>query len=123
MDIPTDKWVKVKLTSQSPSFVHAGSNITVLSIDEAEYTPTNITNSRSQSRATVLGSKTMFSGINGKLDNLFIFNRYNYDSVFETYRFAGEGTETSPYLIQSETDLQMFCLRQWRECVHICTEL
>ena len=108
VDIPTDKWVKVKLTSQSPSFVHAGSNITVLSIDEAEYTPTNITNSRSQSRATVLGSKTMFSGINGKLDNLYIFNHYNYDSVFETYRFAGEGTEASPYLIQSETDLQMF---------------
>ena len=53
VDIPTDKWVKVKLTSQSPSFVHAGSNITVLSIDEAEYTPTNITNSRSQSCATV----------------------------------------------------------------------
>jgi len=110
VDIPTDKWVEVKITSQSPTFVHASTNITVLTIDGVEYTPSNITNTRSQSRSTILGTEEMFTGIKGYVDNLSISNKYNYDPALETFKFEGEGTQESPYLIQTAQDLKMFSL-------------
>ena len=108
VDIPTDEWVEMKITSQSPTFVHAATNITVLTINGVEYTPSNIINSRSQSRSTVLGTEEMFAGIVGYVDNFSISNRYGYDPIFDTYVFEGEGTEESPYLIQTAEDLKMF---------------
>ena len=81
--------------------MHDSSNITVLTIDGVEYTPSNITNSRNQSRSTILGTEEMFKGIVGFVDNLSISNKYSYDPILDVYKFEGEGTEENPYLIQS----------------------
>lgn len=105
--IPENEWVSIKITSKSPTHVHASSNITVLTINETEYTPTNITNSRAQSRSTIFGTETMFSGINGSVDNLSITKLYNFDATLGTYQFDGSGTQEDPYLIQTSEDLVM----------------
>ena len=106
--IPTDEWVKIKITSQSPTFVHAATNITVLSVNGTEYTPTNITNDLTHSKSSVLGTEEMFTGISGYLDNLIIYNSYNFDPILSSFTFEGEGTAENPYRISTAEDLTMF---------------
>ena len=60
----------------------------------------------SHSISSVLGTKNVFAGINGYVDNFRITNEY--DPTFAEFSFSGDGTEESPYLIQNSTDLQMF---------------
>lgn len=106
--IPTGEWVEITITSQSPTVVHGQTNITVLTVNGKEYLPSNITNTRSQSRSTVLGTKDTFLGIKGYLDDLIISNQFRFDPLLETFKFEGEGTESAPYLIKTANDLTMF---------------
>ena len=111
--IPTNEWVEVKITSQSPRYVHEDTNITILTINGKDYTPTKLNNPTkvaAPSRSSVLGTVDTFLGIKGYLDDLIISNRYQFDPFVDTFRFAGEGNESSPYLIRNATDLYMFSL-------------
>lgn len=108
--IPINEWVDVKITSQSPTIVDSPKNVTILSINGKEYTPTCIENknSRTPSRSTILGTVDTFLGVNGYIDDLMIGNKYQFDPAIDAFRFDGEGTESAPYLIQNANDLSMF---------------
>ena len=106
--IPTDKWVEIKISSRSPHLVNDALNTTVLYIDGIEYTPTNITNTREQSRSTVLGAEEMFTGVIGSVDNLTISDIYIDDFILDLHTFKGEGTEDNSYKITSPFDLKAF---------------
>lgn len=101
--IPTDQWVNIKLTS---TFVHGGVNTTTLVINDEEFSPT-VLDRDNNSKSSYIGTEKMFEGITGKIDNISIYNKYRllYDPNF---KFEGEGTEESPYLIQNAEDLSMF---------------
>lgn len=101
--IPTDQWVNIKLTS---TFIHGGVNTTVLIINDDEYSPA-VLGRDNNSRSSFIGTEKMFEGITGKIDNISIYNKYRllYDPNF---KFDGEGTEESPYLIKNGEDLSMF---------------
>lgn len=110
VQIPTDEWVEIKITSQSPRYVFDSSNITILSINGAEYTPTNLTNTKTPSRASIIGTQETFLGVKGYLDDLLISNQYQFDPVVDAFEFKGDGTKDSPYLIETANDLRMFSL-------------
>ena len=108
VQIPQNEWVDIMMTSQMPKQVDAQSNISVLSVNGVEYLPSNITNTRSQSRTTILGTEKAFLGVKGYVDDVVICNEFRFDPEFVTFRFEGEGTAASPYLISSANDLRMF---------------
>jgi len=114
VQIPTDEWVEIKITSQSPRYVHESTNITILSINGMEYIPTRLTNPTkisTPSRSTILGTVDTFLGVKGYVDDLMISNKYQFDSVVDAHEFEGKGTESSPYLIKTATDLSILSLR------------
>lgn len=101
--IPTDRWVNIKLSS---TFVQGGINTTILIIDGEEFYP-SVLGRDNNSKSSYIGTKKMFEGITGMIDNISIYNKYRllYDPNF---KFDGEGTEESPYLIKNSEDLSMF---------------
>ena len=105
--IPTDEWVKISLTSKLTSYIRSSSNTSVLTINGLEYTPVALAKDCG-SKTTILGTKKMFSGVVGSIDNFEITNVYTYDPLLDTYKYEGDGTEESPYLIQSSEDLRLF---------------
>ena len=110
VDIPTDEWVEVKLTSQMPRKILDSTNTSILTINGTEYKPTKVGGTSKTSNTTILGTEEMFTGIVGSIDNLCITNIFAYDEVLDKYQYEGEGTEESPYLIQTAEDLRMFPL-------------
>lgn len=110
VQIPTDEWVEIKIASRSPRYIHESTNITVLTVNGTEYTPTNLTNDKTPSRSSIIGTVDTFLGVKGYLDDLVISNKYQFDPEIDSFRFAGEGTEGSPYLIQTANDLKLFSI-------------
>lgn len=110
VQIPTDEWVEIRIMSRSPRYIFETTNITVLTINGKEYTPTNLTNDKTPSRSSIIGTVDTFLGVKGYLDDLVISNKYQFDPEIDSFRFTGEGTESSPYLIQTANDLKLFSI-------------
>lgn len=108
VQIPTDRWVEIRITSQSPRYIFDSANITILTIDGTEYTPKNLTNDKTPSRSSIVGTVDTFLGVKGYLDDLTVSNKYQFDPEIDAFRFAGKGTESEPYLITSANDLRIF---------------
>ena len=109
VSLPQNEWVNVSITS---TYVHGSTSTTVLKVNGNVYSPTLIVHPSSvssHSATSYLGTSTMFTNINGYLDNVTIGNKYNQTLAgVVQYEFEGKGTQESPYLISTAQELEMF---------------
>lgn len=107
MHLPVNEWFTLSFTS---NYIPGGTPVTVMKLNGRDYSCTQIEKVASNVSgvpSSYLPTARAFCGLQGELKSLTVRDAWNLLPHVD-YSFKGEGSEQSPYRIETAADLQRF---------------